>query len=222
MDLPEVYMLFLMFAAFLISLALMADLLMFLFYARRRHAMGPKFKVGDPVEVRLAKGWVRASVFEDKGETGEDGRRMYSVKIPLGGGELFQELPENAIRPEKPEGYPSSESYPDGWVTLELSVGPDGEYHALGGDREAGEGDAPFIGMERLKKAQEQRPSERERYYHAVLTRIASYEDPERLKEASEDEYGVEPSEAVEMAYENVLGEAEVALKKFPNPMTKN
>ena len=46
----------------------------------------------------------------------------------------------------------------------------------------------------------------------SVLARIATYSTPEALQEASESEYGLEPSEAIEMAYENVIWEAEAAL----------
>lgn len=45
------------------------------------------------------------------------------------------------------------EVYPEDWVKLVLSVSPEGYYHAVGGDREPGQGDRPYIGLERLKKA---------------------------------------------------------------------
>lgn len=47
----------------------------------------------------------------------------------------------------------SDEVYPTGWVKLVLRISPEGYYHAVGGDREPGEGDRPYIGLERLKKA---------------------------------------------------------------------
>jgi hypothetical protein len=50
-------------------------------------------------------------------------------------------------RPEKVE------NYIPGWVRLELMVSPEGEMHAIGGERGPGEGDTPYIGLERIKSA---------------------------------------------------------------------
>ena len=46
-----------------------------------------------------------------------------------------------------------SEAYPNDWVRLSLMVGPSGEMHAIGGDRVPGDGDTPYVGLERLKAA---------------------------------------------------------------------
>ena len=46
-----------------------------------------------------------------------------------------------------------------------------------------------------------------------VLERIGSYSIPEELQEASEAEYGLEPEEAIEMAYENVIWEAQAGAR---------
>lgn len=56
---------------------------------------------------------------------------------------------------------------------------------------------------------------------HAALKRIAAYLPPEKLARAAERTYGLAPEEAMEMAYENVLGEAKQALKaigRLPRP----
>jgi hypothetical protein len=46
------------------------------------------------------------------------------------------------------------EGCPRGWARVVLMVSPDGkELHAIGGDREHGDGDMPYIGLERIKKA---------------------------------------------------------------------
>ncbi len=47
----------------------------------------------------------------------------------------------------------TEESYPDGWVKLNLTINPETkEMHVLGGDREPGEGDTEYIGFEIIKK----------------------------------------------------------------------
>lgn len=44
------------------------------------------------------------------------------------------------------------EKYPEGFVSLNLMINPiTGEIHVVGGDREEGEGDQPYIGMKFLK-----------------------------------------------------------------------
>lgn len=43
------------------------------------------------------------------------------------------------------------EGYPPDWVHLHLMVAPNGEQHAVGGDRAPGEGDMPYIGFERMQ-----------------------------------------------------------------------
>lgn len=68
------------------------------------------------------------------------------------------------------------------------------------------------------------------RFYHA-LKRIAAYMSPERLRRQHEKDYGLNYDEALEMAYENVLGEAKSALHGYrpkqapsttPNPPAVN
>jgi hypothetical protein len=56
-----------------------------------------------------------------------------------------------------------------------------------------------------------------------ALKRISAYASPERLHRCAEKEYGVRGSEAIEMAYENVIAEAKDALRGFrlPNPRDK-
>lgn len=46
----------------------------------------------------------------------------------------------------------STESYPSEWARVVLMVSPAGEMHAIGGDREVGEGDTAYVGLERIKK----------------------------------------------------------------------
>jgi hypothetical protein len=47
----------------------------------------------------------------------------------------------------------SHEGYPEGWVRVVLMINPEtAEIHAIGGDREEGEGDTPYIGYEILKR----------------------------------------------------------------------
>lgn len=49
------------------------------------------------------------------------------------------------------------EGYPEGWVRVTLMVAPNGkEMHAIGGDREPGKGDTPYIGLERIRKARQE------------------------------------------------------------------
>lgn len=48
------------------------------------------------------------------------------------------------------------EGYPPDWARVVLMVAPDGEMHAIGGDQPPGEGDKPFIGLDRIKAAHAQ------------------------------------------------------------------
>lgn len=52
-----------------------------------------------------------------------------------------------------------------------------------------------------------------ERRYWDALKRITMYDSPERLKNRAERDYGLSGDEAIEMAYENVLNEARLAVK---------
>lgn len=53
-----------------------------------------------------------------------------------------------------------------------------------------------------------------ERFYVA-LKRITAYMTPAQLRRHSGHEYGLDHSEALEMAYENVIGEAKNALRGY-------
>ncbi len=59
-----------------------------------------------------------------------------------------------SISSDEPEYAPrtcSIEGYPKDWVRVTLAVSPGAkEIHALGGDREGGDGDTPYIGYERI------------------------------------------------------------------------
>lgn len=57
-----------------------------------------------------------------------------------------------------------------------------------------------------------------QRYYDA-LKRIASYKSPEWLRKFAAREYGLDnASEAIEMAYENVIEEAKEAIRGRRRP----
>lgn len=43
------------------------------------------------------------------------------------------------------------ERYPSDWKKVILMVSPEGEMHAIGGDRDPGQGDQPYVGLERIK-----------------------------------------------------------------------
>lgn len=58
-----------------------------------------------------------------------------------------------------------------------------------------------------------------DRFYRA-LKRIAAYMSPERLRRESEKRYGLDYTEALEMAYDNVQGEAMSALKGYRKKKT--
>jgi hypothetical protein len=59
-----------------------------------------------------------------------------------------------------------------------------------------------------------------QRLYDA-LKRISHYMKPETLRKQSEKLYGVGPEEAIEMAYENVIAEAALALCDDPTGKAK-
>lgn len=58
--------------------------------------------------------------------------------------------------------------------------------------------------------------------FYAALKRISIYSAPEWFERHSEKQYGLSPEEGIQMAYENVIGEAKTALagyrKKRPTP----
>ena len=53
---------------------------------------------------------------------------------------------------------------------------------------------------------------------YTALRRIESYMPPEKLRRQAEKKYGLEPDEAVEMAYENVISEARIGLRGAKKP----
>lgn len=53
---------------------------------------------------------------------------------------------------------------------------------------------------------------------YTALKRITNYEKPERLRRIAERDYGLPDDEVIEMAYENVLGEARLGLRKVRKP----
>ena len=57
------------------------------------------------------------------------------------------------------------------------------------------------------------------RFYEA-LKRIVAYMPPERLRRRCGHEYGLLYEEALEMAYENIQGEARAALRGYRRPRT--
>lgn len=60
--------------------------------------------------------------------------------------------------------------------------------------------------------------SNKEQKLYDALKRITMYDSPEKLTRRAERDYGLEPNEAIEMAYENVLAEAKQALKGMRRP----
>jgi len=58
----------------------------------------------------------------------------------------------------------------------------------------------------------------REQKFYDALKRITAYATPDKLRRTAEKQYGLEPEEAIEMAYENVLQEARNAIKGMRRP----
>jgi hypothetical protein len=58
----------------------------------------------------------------------------------------------------------------------------------------------------------------RERALFDALKRISAYMPPDKLRKQAEKKYGLEPEEAIEMAYENVLQEATASIKGMRRP----
>lgn len=59
-----------------------------------------------------------------------------------------------------------------------------------------------------------------ERKLLGALRRIAAYQSPEQLRRTAERDYGCDPDDAIEMAYENVIAEAKSAAKGVRLPRT--
>jgi len=66
-----------------------------------------------------------------------------------------------------------------------------------------------------------QPPSNNEFAYFNALKRIAGYQSPDKLHRSAEKQYGLSGSEAVEMAYENVIAEAKAAIRGKRAPKAK-
>lgn len=60
---------------------------------------------------------------------------------------------------------------------------------------------------------------DRERKLYDALKRITMYYPPDQLRKRALKEYGLDATEAIEMAYENVLAEAKAALKGMRRPV---
>lgn len=58
----------------------------------------------------------------------------------------------------------------------------------------------------------------REQKLYDALKRIASYDSLTKIARTSKRNYGLQPSEVVEMAYENVIFEAKSAIKGMKRP----
>ncbi len=66
---------------------------------------------------------------------------------------------------------------------------------------------------------QDETQQSNERRYYDALKRIAkAYQSSDRIAAMAEKQYGLEPREALEMAYDNIQGEAEVALRGKRRP----
>jgi len=70
----------------------------------------------------------------------------------------------------------------------------------------------------RMTEAQKKRIALDYAVMYTFLRRIAAYHTPERLRNRSQKDWGLDYEEALEMAYENVLQEAKSALKAVRKP----
>jgi hypothetical protein len=61
--------------------------------------------------------------------------------------------------------------------------------------------------------------STREQKLFDALRRIAAYDSPSKLRKSAESEYGLSYTEALEMAYENIIQEAKSATKGMRRPL---
>jgi hypothetical protein len=58
----------------------------------------------------------------------------------------------------------------------------------------------------------------REQRLYDTLKRISQYAPPDYMRRHSEKQFGLEPSESIEMAYENVIAEAKRAIHRMRRP----
>lgn len=63
------------------------------------------------------------------------------------------------------------------------------------------------------------KPASREQRLYDALKAISQYQSPQWIRKHGLDEYGLDGLEAVEMAYENVLEEAKLAIKGMRRPV---
>lgn len=61
----------------------------------------------------------------------------------------------------------------------------------------------------------------RDQKLYDALKRIGSYMLPEKLRKNSQRLYGLDGDEAIEMAYENVIQEAKIAIRGMKRPTEK-
>jgi hypothetical protein len=76
-------------------------------------------------------------------------------------------------------------------------------------------------GRKAAKRVTVKQPSKLERDYarmYYALRSIKAYASPDYLRRHAEQEYGCSPRDAIEMAYENVIGEAQLGLKGVRKP----
>jgi hypothetical protein len=71
-----------------------------------------------------------------------------------------------------------------------------------------------------LTEAQWKRVSKDYAKMYVALSRITKYASVAYLRRRAEKLYGVSPSEAIEMAYYNVLSEAKVGLRSVRKPFS--
>ena len=71
---------------------------------------------------------------------------------------------------------------------------------------------------ESMTPAQQKRITEDYAHMYVALRRIVAYMSPEKLRKCAKKRYGLEPEEALEMVYENIIGEAKIALRKVRKP----
>ena len=55
-------------------------------------------------------------------------------------------------------------------------------------------------------------PSNEQRYFDALRRIAKAYDSPERIARTASGKYGLEAYEALEMAYDNIQGEAKAAI----------
>lgn len=75
------------------------------------------------------------------------------------------------------------------------------------------------VPMKPLEKDLEKaaRPSNEQRYFD-MLKRITLYQSPDRLRRTHEKEWGMTYPDALEMAYENILSDAQRAIRGKRRP----